>query len=121
MKIKILSEEKLETLSTKENLDIIEKYIKDNPTNEWLKDVFKVDEPFTLSKVDMEDFEMDMSAERPEDTDFENAKRLYKNLDTADWSVYDRTSTPGYSSFENAIDNINVLSNIFPVFYVFLS
>lgn len=47
----------------------------------------------------------------------ENAKRLYKNLDTADWSVYDRTSTPGYSSFENAIDNINVLSNIFPVIF----
>ena len=55
MKIKILSEEKLETLSTKENLDVIEKYIKDNPTNEWLKDVFKVDDPFTLSKVDMEE------------------------------------------------------------------
>ena len=80
MKIKILSEEKLETLSTKENLDVIEKYIKDNPTNEWLKDIFKVDDPFTLSKVDMEDFEMDMSAERPEDTDFENAKRLFEAL-----------------------------------------
>lgn len=80
MKIKILSEEKLETLSTKENLDVIEKYIKDNSTNEWLKDIFKVEEPFTLSKVDMEDFEMDMSAERPEDTDFENAKRLFEAL-----------------------------------------
>lgn len=80
MKIKILSEEKLETLSTKENLEVIEKYIKDNSTNEWLKDIFKVDEPFTLSKVDMEDFEMDMSAERPEDTDFENAKRLFEAL-----------------------------------------
>ena len=80
MKIKILSEEKLETLSTKENLDVIEKYIKDNPTNEWLKDVFKVDEPFTLSKVEMEDFEMDMSSDRPEETDFENAKRVFEAL-----------------------------------------
>lgn len=80
MKIKILSEEKLETLSTKENLEIIEKYIKDNTTNEWLEDIFKTDEPFTLSKVDMEDFEMDMSAQNPEDTDFENAKRLFESL-----------------------------------------
>jgi len=80
MKIKILSDEKLETLSTKENLEIVEKYIKDNTTNEWLKDIFKTDEPFTLSKVDMEDFEMDMSAQNPEDTDFENAKRLFESL-----------------------------------------
>ena len=80
MRIKILSEEKLETLSTKENLEVIEKYIKDNPTNEWLKDVFKVDDPFTLSKIDMEDFEMDMYAEKPEDTDFANAKKLYEAL-----------------------------------------
>ncbi len=47
----------------------------------------------------------------------ENAKKLYKNLDTAKWSIYDRTATPGYSSFENAIDNIKVLSNIFPVIF----
>lgn len=47
----------------------------------------------------------------------ENAKNLYKNLDTAKWSVYDRTYTPGYSSFENAVDNIKVLSNIFPVIF----
>ncbi len=80
MKIKILSEEKLETLSTKENLEVIEKYVKDNATNDWLKSVFKVEKPFTESKVDMEDFEMDMSAEKPEDTDFENAKRVFEAL-----------------------------------------
>ena len=47
----------------------------------------------------------------------ENAKKLYKNLDTAKWTVYDRTDTPGYASFENALDNIKVLSNIFPVIF----
>lgn len=51
------------------------------------------------------------------DNKIENAKKLYKNLDTAKWSVYDRTYTPGYSSFENAVDNIKVLSNIFPVIF----
>lgn len=47
----------------------------------------------------------------------ENAKRIYKNLDKAKWSVYDRTATPGYSSFESAVSNIEVLSNIFPVIF----
>lgn len=47
----------------------------------------------------------------------ENAKKLYNNLDSAKWSVYDRTATPGYSSFESAVNNIIVLSNIFPVIF----
>ena len=51
----------------------------------------------------------------------ENAKNLYKNLNTAKWSVYDRTTTPGYSGFENAIDNIKILSNIFPVIFFLVS
>ena len=80
MRIKILSEEKIETLATKENVDIIKNYISQNDTNEWLKDLFREEEPFSLSKVEMDDFEMDMSAERPEDTDFENAKRLFEAL-----------------------------------------
>lgn len=47
----------------------------------------------------------------------ENAKKLYKNLDSVSWSVYDRSSTPGYSSFDSAISNIKVLANIFPVIF----
>ena len=47
----------------------------------------------------------------------ENAKKLYKNLDSAKWTVYDRNATPGYSSFESALSNIDVLANIFPVIF----
>ena len=47
----------------------------------------------------------------------ENAKKMYKNLDSAKWSVYDRNSTPGYSSFESALGNVEVLANIFPVIF----
>lgn len=51
------------------------------------------------------------------ETKIENAKKLYKNLESADWAVYDRTSTPGYTSFDSAINNIKVLANIFPVIF----
>lgn len=47
----------------------------------------------------------------------ENAKKLYKNLDSAKWSVFDRNATPGYSGFESALSNISVLANIFPVIF----
>ncbi len=47
----------------------------------------------------------------------ERAKSLYKSLDSAKWTVSDRTSIPGYSSLENSINNINVLSNLFPVIF----
>lgn len=47
----------------------------------------------------------------------ENAKKLYKNLDSAKWLVYDRTATPGYSSLEDAVSNIKVLANLFPVIF----
>lgn len=80
MRIKILSEEKIETLATKENLEIIKKYIRENDSNEWLKELFREEEPFTTSKIEIEDFDMDMSATNPEDTDFENAKRLFEAL-----------------------------------------
>ena len=80
MRIKILSEEKIETLATKENAEIIKNYIRQNDTNDWLKGLFREEEPFSLSKVEMEDFAMDMSAKKPEDTDFENAKRLFEAL-----------------------------------------
>ena len=47
----------------------------------------------------------------------DNAKKLYKNLDSAKWLVYDRTGSPGYSNLEITIENILVLSNIFPVIF----
>ncbi len=47
----------------------------------------------------------------------EKAKDTYKKLDTAKWNVYDRNDTPGYTSYTNAVNTVNVLSNIFPLIF----
>ena len=80
MRIEILSDERIETLATKQNQATIEALIQTSPNNEWLKDIFRDEHPFTSSKIELNDFDMDMSASTPEDTDFENAKRLYEAL-----------------------------------------
>lgn len=49
------------------------------------------------------------------------AKALLGKLDTVGWSVYDRNSTPGYSGYGQTVNNIEVLSNIFPIFFFVLS
>ncbi len=49
------------------------------------------------------------------------AKNLYSKLDSLTWSVYDRNATPGYQSYGQSVKNIEVLSNIFPIFFFFLS
>lgn len=41
----------------------------------------------------------------------------YNNLDSVKWNIYDRNSTPGYSSFESSVNNVNSLANIFPVIF----
>lgn len=45
------------------------------------------------------------------------AEKLLAKLDTAKWNLYDRTDTPGYTSYDGAVHNIKVLSNIFPVIF----
>lgn len=45
------------------------------------------------------------------------AENLLAKLDTAKWNLYDRTDTPGYTSYDGAVHNIKVLSNIFPVIF----
>lgn len=47
----------------------------------------------------------------------EKAKETYLKLDTAKWNVYDRNDTPGYTSYTNAINTVNILSNIFPLIF----
>lgn len=46
-----------------------------------------------------------------------SAEKLLAKLDTAKWNLYDRTDTPGYSSYDSAVNNIKVLANIFPVIF----
>lgn len=47
----------------------------------------------------------------------DNANELLSKLSTAKWNVYDRNDSPGYSSYESAVSNVDVLSNIFPVIF----
>lgn len=50
-----------------------------------------------------------------------DAEALYKELDSVKWSVFGRKSLPGYSSYGETVDNIGVLSNIFPIFFFIIS
>lgn len=49
------------------------------------------------------------------------AKALLAKLDSFSWNVYDRNDTPGYQSYGQSVENIRVLSNIFPIFFFALS
>ncbi len=51
----------------------------------------------------------------------DSAKKLYEKLDDVAWNVYDRSDTPGYSSYGQSVSNINMLSNIFPVFFFLIA
>ncbi|MBR3767437.1 MAG: FtsX-like permease family protein [Clostridia bacterium] len=50
-----------------------------------------------------------------------SAKSLFGKLDKISWSIYDRNDTPGYQSYGQTVNNIEVLSNIFPIFFFILS
>ncbi|MBQ7351858.1 MAG: hypothetical protein IJW59_03195 [Clostridia bacterium] len=76
--IKILSEDKIIALKT--NLSTIKNVMSECPNNEWLKDFFKEEEPFTSSKYTIKNFELITNKENKQETDCENAKILYENL-----------------------------------------
>lgn len=77
MKIYFLKEEALDTLkgNTKTNL---KKYT--NPTNEWIMDFFDGQDTFGEYKKEVNDFVLDMSYEKPEDSDIENIKIIYSAM-----------------------------------------
>ena len=54
-------------------------------------------------------------------TKLEDARRLYDKLDEVRWNIYDRGDTPGYTGYGQAVDNIEVISNIFPIFFFIIS
>lgn len=77
--IEILSEEKI--LTIKNNKAEVVKCIFATKDNSWIKDFFQEENPFTKSKLIINDFSLDMSdKENPDSTDFENARRLFSNL-----------------------------------------
>ncbi|MBR3955264.1 MAG: FtsX-like permease family protein [Clostridia bacterium] len=47
----------------------------------------------------------------------DNAKKLLESLNNVYWNIYDRYDTPGYSSFSSTTKNLEVLANIFPIFF----
>ncbi len=49
------------------------------------------------------------------------AKNLYNNLESVSWSIYDRTSAPGYESYGQSVKNIEILSNLFPMLFFIVS
>lgn len=50
-----------------------------------------------------------------------DAKELLSKLDTISWNIYDRNDTPGYKGYGQTVRNIEVLSNIFPIFFFLIS
>ncbi|NMP38216.1 MAG: FtsX-like permease family protein [Clostridiales bacterium] len=48
-------------------------------------------------------------------------RNLIDNLDTANWSVYDRGEAPGYSGYGDAAYNMKLISTIFPVLFFVVS
>ena len=50
-----------------------------------------------------------------------SAKSLLSKLDTVTWTVSDRNATPGYQSYGQTVNNIKVLSNIFPILFFLIS
>jgi hypothetical protein len=77
MKISFLKEEALETL--KGNIGTnLKNYT--NPTNDWITDYFDGQSPFVEYKIEVNDFVLDMSEDKPNKTDLENTKIIYTNL-----------------------------------------
>ena len=54
-------------------------------------------------------------------TELADAKALFSKLDEVTWSIFDRNDAPGYMSYGQSVNNIEVLSNIFPLFFFIIS
>lgn len=102
--IELLSEDKILTL--KNNKSEVLTNIKNFKDNLWLKDFFKEEMPFLKSKLYCNDFEFDMSKNSPEETDFENAKRLYSNLKISESQASDERLWMGLT-FSKFYDYMN--------------
>ncbi|MFA6808458.1 MAG: DUF6339 family protein [Eubacteriales bacterium] len=77
MKLYFLKEEALETLKGNIRTNL-KNY--SNPTNEWITEYFDGQNPFVEYKKEVDDFTLDFSFEKPEESDIENIKRLYSAM-----------------------------------------
>lgn len=81
MRIQFLKEAALERLKT--NIEAnIEKYSEES--NAWIYEYFDGEDPFLEYKKEVGEIKLNMSAEKPETTDIENAKILYLALKDID-------------------------------------
>ena len=87
--IEILSEDKI--LTIKSNKAEVVKCISESKDNSWLKDFFHEENPFTKSKVCVEDFNLIISDDKDEisKADLENAILLHKKLKLTDSQACD--------------------------------
>lgn len=79
MKLHFLKGDALETLRGNINKNL-KNYT--NPTNEWVYEYFQDQSPFIEYKMPVADFALNMSSDRPEETDIENIKIIYSNMKT---------------------------------------
>lgn len=77
MKLHFLKDDALETLRTNAKYNA-KNYSK--PTNEWVFDYFKDENPFEEFKYEVNDFSLTTSKDDPASADLENIKTLYTNL-----------------------------------------
>lgn len=77
MKLHFLKDDALETLRTNAKYNA-KNYSK--PTNEWVFDYFKDENPFDEFKYEVNDFSLKILKDDPASADLENIKTLYTNL-----------------------------------------
>ncbi|MBQ7639074.1 MAG: FtsX-like permease family protein, partial [Clostridia bacterium] len=54
-------------------------------------------------------------------TELAEAKELFNKLDDVKWTITGRKSIPGYTSYGQSVKNIEVISDIFPIFFFIIS
>lgn len=53
--------------------------------------------------------------------DLDNGKKLLASLDTASWFVLGRSDLPGNADYSIAVENMDAISGVFPVFFFFIA
>lgn len=100
----------------------LEKMQAETKLNELKNQVNSAPQNLALAKQQKEKAmaSMDTGLKKAE-AELTDAKRLYNKLDTLTWNIYDRNGTPGYASYGQSVENIEALSNIFPIFFFLLA
>ena len=100
----------IERLTAQQELNTLKQQVADAPAN--------LETAKTKRAEAQAQFETNVSFAR---TQLSDAKSLYAKLDTVQWNIFTRDDTPGYRSYGQSVQNIRVLSNIFPIFFFVIS